>query len=98
MQGLSITKPLRGHRNQPGESGFDSGKLIQGRKRHIVVDTTGYLIVALVHAANIYDGHAARQVLTTLFSIVDSVKKSGRMVVIEVKSLFNGSRNSLTAF
>ncbi|NMQ18049.1 hypothetical protein E4P82_01860, partial [Candidatus Competibacter phosphatis] len=25
-------------------------------------------------------------------------KKSGRMVVIEVKSLFNGSRNSSTAF
>jgi putative transposase len=51
--------------------------LIKGRKRHIVVDTIGYIIVALVHAANIYDGHAARQVLTALFSIVDSVKKIG---------------------
>ncbi len=46
-----------------------------GRKRHIVVDIAGYIIIARVHAANIHEGHAARQVLTALFSIVDSVKK-----------------------
>jgi putative transposase len=32
-------------------------------------------LIALVHAANIYDGRAARQVLTALFAVVDTVKK-----------------------
>ena len=57
------------------ESGFDGGKLIKGRKRHIVVDTMGCLLIVLVHAANIYDGRAARKVLSALFSLVDTVKK-----------------------
>lgn len=49
--------------------------MIKGRKRHIVVDTTGYLLVVVVHAANLYDGHAARKVLTTLFSRITTLKK-----------------------
>jgi len=73
--GIIDSQTVKGTPESAQESGFDGGKLIKGRKRHIVVDTIGYLIVALVHAANIYDGHAARQVLTALFSIVDSVKK-----------------------
>ena len=35
----------------------------------------GCLIIVLVHAANIYDGHAGRKVLSALFSLVDTVKK-----------------------
>ena len=96
--GIIDSQTVKGTPESARESGFDGGKLIKGRKRHIVVDTIGYLIVALVHAANIYDGHAARQVLTALFSIVDTVKKSGRTVVIEVKSLFNGSKSNLTVY
>ena len=34
----------------------------------------GCLIIVLVHAANIYDGHAGRKVLSALFSLVDTVK------------------------
>jgi putative transposase len=56
------------------ESGFDGGKLIKGRKRHIVVDTMGCLMVVWVHAANIFDGKAARQVITNLFSMLHTVK------------------------
>ncbi|NEX23844.1 IS5 family transposase [Thiorhodococcus mannitoliphagus] len=56
------------------ESGFDGGKLVKGRKRHIVVDTMGCLLVACVHAANVFDGKAARQVLTRLFMLLQSVK------------------------
>ncbi|MCK7480097.1 MAG: transposase, partial [Candidatus Moduliflexus flocculans] len=41
----------------------------------MVVDTTGYPLVVVVHAANIYDGHAAERVLNALFSIVKTVKK-----------------------
>jgi putative transposase len=73
--GIIDSQTVKGTPESVRESGFDGGQLIKGRKRHIVVDTMGYLIVVLVHAANIYDGHAARQVLTALFSIVDSVKK-----------------------
>jgi putative transposase len=46
-----------------GERGFDGGKHIKGRKRHILVDTLGLLLVLVVHAANIQDYDGARQVL-----------------------------------
>lgn len=46
-----------------GERGFDAGKKIKGRKRHILVDTLGLLLVLVVHAANIQDYDGARQVL-----------------------------------
>jgi putative transposase len=45
------------------ERGFDGGKKIKGRKRHIVVDTLGQLITVLVHAANIHDTVAGCDVL-----------------------------------
>jgi len=56
------------------DSGFDGGKLVKGRKRHIVVDTIGCLLVVWVHAANVFDGKAARQVITNLFLILHTVK------------------------
>jgi len=56
------------------ESGFDGGKLVKGRKRHIIVDTIGCLLVVWVHAANIFDGKAARQVITNLFVLLQTVK------------------------
>ena len=46
-----------------GERGYDGGKQVNGRKRHILVDTLGLLIVLVVHAANIQDYDGARQVL-----------------------------------
>ena len=36
-------------------SGFDAGKRIKGRKRHIITDTCGNLIACQVHTANIQD-------------------------------------------
>ena len=36
-----------------GEQGFDSGKKVHGRKRHILLDTMGNLLKVLSHAANI---------------------------------------------
>ena len=35
--------------------GFDAGKLIKGKKRHILVDTLGLLLHAIIHAADIQD-------------------------------------------
>jgi putative transposase len=46
-----------------GEGGYDRAKKITGRKRHIVVDTLGLLLVVAVTAASADDGTAAPQVL-----------------------------------
>jgi putative transposase len=45
------------------ERGGDGGKKVKGRKRHLLVDTGGLLITAVVHAANLYDGAGAERVL-----------------------------------
>lgn len=44
---------------QGGTSGFDAGKKVKGRKRHIVVDTLGLLLAVTVTAASVQDGHGA---------------------------------------
>jgi putative transposase len=38
-----------------GERSYDADKQIKGRKRHILVDTEGFLLKAKVHAANVFD-------------------------------------------
>lgn len=42
--------------------GCDAGKRIEGRKRHIAVDTPVLLLAAIVHAADIQNRVAARAV------------------------------------
>ena len=46
-----------------GISGYDAGKKVKGRKRHILTDTEGFLVAALVHAADIQDRDGAPAVL-----------------------------------
>lgn len=48
------------------ERGFDAGKRVKGRKRHIVVDARGLLIAVIVTAASISDSAGARQLLRQL--------------------------------
>lgn len=38
-----------------GPRGYDAGKCIKGRKRHIITDTSGRLVEAVVHTADIQD-------------------------------------------
>jgi putative transposase len=45
------------------EKGYDGGKKIAGRKRHIVVDTMGYPINIDVHSATPHDSNCAKKVL-----------------------------------
>jgi putative transposase len=52
--------------NQGGVRGYDAAKKIMGRKRHLLVDTLGLLLVVVVHAANEQDRTAARSVLAPL--------------------------------
>jgi putative transposase len=49
-----------------GDVGYDGGKKIKGRKRHIVVDTMGLLLAVAVTAANLDDGTHAPRVLGKL--------------------------------
>jgi len=49
-----------------GEHGYDGAKNIDGRKRHIVVDTLGLLIAVVVTAANVDDGVGAQKVMGKL--------------------------------
>jgi putative transposase len=45
------------------DRGYDAGKKVTGRKRHIAVDTLGLLLVVVVHAAAIQDQVGAKLVL-----------------------------------
>lgn len=49
-----------------GPRGIDAGKRVKGRKRHIVTDTQGFLLMAQVHAANTQDVHGAVPLLRAL--------------------------------
>lgn len=49
-----------------GEHGYDGGKKINGRKRHILVDVMGLLLTVMVTSAAIDDGAAAAEVTSRL--------------------------------
>lgn len=48
---------------QGGERGYDAGKKVNGRKRHILVDTIGLLLLVVVHPASLQDRDGAKLVL-----------------------------------
>jgi putative transposase len=49
--------------DQRGIRGYDGGKQVPGRKRHLLVDTLGLLLMVVVTAANTSDQAGAKQVL-----------------------------------
>lgn len=53
-----------------GERGYDAGKRVQGRKRHILVDTVGNVLEVVVHAASIQDRDGARLLFTKLSAML----------------------------
>ena len=48
-------------------TGYDAGKKIKGRKRHILVDTQGLLMHAIVHAADVQDRDGGALLMASLF-------------------------------
>jgi len=48
------------------ERGYDAGKKLSGRKRHLAVDTLGLILTVVVHAACVQDYDGARSVLEQL--------------------------------
>lgn len=55
--------------SQPGLRGFDAGKKITGRKRHVLVDTLGYILGLNVTPANVQDRDGARMLLNNVLSV-----------------------------
>ena len=74
-------QPDCGHHRQPERQerrkrgaridlhGFDGGKKIKGKKRHILVDTQGLLIHAIFHAADIQDRDGGVLLMATIFGL-----------------------------
>ena len=67
-----------------GDRGFDGGKRVTGRKRHILVDTQGNLVVVIVHPANIADRDGADWVLEA------AAEKSSRLQHVWADSSYSG--------
>ena len=58
------------------ERGYDAGKKVTGRKRHLVVDTLGLVLMAVVTAASVQDAAGAQEVLQALFDRIKHSKYS----------------------
>ena len=56
------------------EIGYDGGKKIKGRKRHILVDTMGFILTVVVHSANIPDREGAIPVLERIKNAYSRLK------------------------
>ena len=69
--------------DQPGERGFDAGKKVKGRKRHLLVDTLGLILVAVVHSAAIQDREGAKLV-------IQKARWFGRLRVIFADAAYSG--------
>jgi transposase len=70
-----------------GERGYDGGKKLRGVKRHIVVDTLGLLLVAVVSAASADDGTFAPEVLGRL-----SAEQCRRLELVWADSKYHNHR------
>ena len=66
-------QPERQERGKRGASidppGYDAGKKIKGKKRHILVDTQGLLMQAIVLSANAQDRDGGAKLLAMLFGL-----------------------------
>src|ERR1700723_1112396 len=53
--------------------GYDAGKKIKGKKRHILVDTQGLLLQAIVHTAGMQDRDGGVLLMSSLFGMFPSL-------------------------
>lgn len=75
--------------------GYDAGKKIKGRKRHLVVDTQGLILNAVVHPANLQDRDGALLVLAglrRLFPWLDLIWADGAYKGPGLNALFGKPR------
>lgn len=79
-----------------GERGYDAGKKIKGRKRHIVVDTVGNVLEVVVHAASIQDYQGAKEVLRHVVDKVGTLHKLWADGIYALGGLVAWVRETLT--
>ena len=70
---------------QGGTRGYDGAKKLCGRKRHLLVDTLGLVLLVMVTAADVQDRDGARRLLSTL------VTKFRRLRVIWADGAYAGT-------
>ena len=58
-----------------GPAGYDAGKKIKGRKRHIITDSLGHLLDAMVHTADLQDRDGAPAVIESVRDSYPSLVK-----------------------
>ena len=66
-----------------GERGYDAGKKVKGRKRHILVDTLGLIMVTVITAASVQDRDGAKSVFT-------QTSDQGRLKKVGADSAYGG--------
>ena len=69
-----------------GNKGYDAGKNVPGRKRHLLVDTSGLLLASRVTPANISDNRGARELLAGLAPLMP------RLELIWADSAYSGEK------
>lgn len=67
-----------------GEHGYDGGKKVNGRKRHILTDTLGLIITVIVHSAGIQDRDGAKLLLPGIYH------QFTRLKLILADGIYNG--------
>jgi transposase len=73
--GIVDSQSVKGAGTVPAASReYDAGKKVNGRKRHIVVDTIGLLLVVMVTAASVQDRDGGRGILGRLHRALSSVR------------------------
>src|SRR5947207_6168696 len=85
--GGTRSQPHRRHHRQPKRQkrrkrgacidphGFDAGKLIKGKKRHVLVDMQGLLLHGIVTSASVQDRDGGIILLATLFGMFPFLEK-----------------------
>jgi putative transposase len=67
-----------------GEHGYDGGKKVNGRKRHILTDVLGLIIAVVVHSAGIQDRDGAKPLLARVCDRITRLK------LILADGIYNG--------
>ena len=60
--------------DQAGERGYDAGKKVSGRKRHIAVDVLGMILAITITSAAVQDRDAAKGLITLMLSMYQRIQ------------------------
>jgi putative transposase len=60
--------------DQAGERGYDAGKKVSGRKRHLAVDVLGMILAITITSAAVQDRDAAKGLITLMLSMYQRIQ------------------------